>query len=70
MCPSIMGKIRSDTITKIFIPIYGNVEIRLCLSSLKGEWKLSEWKELNKESQTRWDGIAEIWDDYMGEDSN
>jgi len=31
---------------------------------------LSEWKELSKESQTRWDGIAEFWDDYMGEHSN
>lgn len=31
---------------------------------------MSEWKELTNESQIRWDGIAEFWDDYMGEHSN
>ncbi|SEL79024.1 class I SAM-dependent methyltransferase [Paenibacillus sp. OK003] len=31
---------------------------------------MSEWKELTNESQTRWDGIAEFWDNYMGEQSN
>jgi len=31
---------------------------------------VSEWKELTRETQTRWDGIAEFWDDYMGEHSN
>lgn len=31
---------------------------------------MSEWKELTDDSQTRWDEIAEFWDDYMGEKSN
>ncbi|BBI33494.1 class I SAM-dependent methyltransferase [Cohnella abietis] len=31
---------------------------------------MSEWKGLTVESQTRWDEIAEYWDDYMGEKSN
>ncbi|MFC5451200.1 class I SAM-dependent methyltransferase [Paenibacillus aestuarii] len=31
---------------------------------------MSEWKDLTNESQIRWDGIAEFWDDYMGEHSN
>jgi 2-polyprenyl-3-methyl-5-hydroxy-6-metoxy-1,4-benzoquinol methylase len=31
---------------------------------------LSKWKELIKDSQSRWDENAEYWDDYMGENSN
>jgi 2-polyprenyl-3-methyl-5-hydroxy-6-metoxy-1,4-benzoquinol methylase len=31
---------------------------------------VSEWKDLTVESQTRWNDIAEYWDDYMGELSN
>jgi 2-polyprenyl-3-methyl-5-hydroxy-6-metoxy-1,4-benzoquinol methylase len=31
---------------------------------------MSEWEELTRESQTRWNEIAEYWDDYMGEESN
>ncbi|WP_223879727.1 class I SAM-dependent methyltransferase [Paenibacillus spiritus] len=31
---------------------------------------MNEWKELTNESRTRWEGIAEFWDDYMGEQSN
>lgn len=31
---------------------------------------MAEWKELTDESKTRWDEIAEYWDEYMGEESN
>lgn len=31
---------------------------------------MSEWKELLRDSQSRWDETAEYWDDYMGEESN
>ncbi|WP_242170552.1 class I SAM-dependent methyltransferase [Priestia koreensis] len=31
---------------------------------------MSEWKELIKDSQTRWEQNAEHWDNYMGEASN
>jgi len=31
---------------------------------------LTQWKELHRESQTRWETNAEFWDDYMGEESN
>jgi 2-polyprenyl-3-methyl-5-hydroxy-6-metoxy-1,4-benzoquinol methylase len=31
---------------------------------------LTKWTELTEESQTRWNNIAEYWDDYMGEKSN
>jgi 2-polyprenyl-3-methyl-5-hydroxy-6-metoxy-1,4-benzoquinol methylase len=31
---------------------------------------LSQWSELNNDSQKRWDKNAEYWDDYMGEESN
>lgn len=31
---------------------------------------MSEWKELNEESKSRWEQNAYFWDDYMGEKSN
>lgn len=31
---------------------------------------MTEWKELSKDSQQRWDQNAAYWDDYMGEVSN
>ncbi|MCJ8005938.1 class I SAM-dependent methyltransferase [Lederbergia wuyishanensis] len=31
---------------------------------------MSEWKELNEESKSRWNENAEFWDDYMGNESN
>ncbi|MBS4198563.1 methyltransferase domain-containing protein [Bacillus sp. FJAT-49732] len=31
---------------------------------------MSEWKELNDESKSRWNENAEFWDDYMGDESN
>lgn len=31
---------------------------------------LSQWKDLTDDSQSRWEEIAEFWDDYMGEHSN
>lgn len=36
----------------------------------KGGAKLSEWKELIQDSQSRWEKNATYWDDYMGEESN
>lgn len=52
-------------------PVYGNVGIRIYpFVDERGMGILSEWKELTNESHTRWDGIAEFWDDYMGEHSN
>lgn len=46
------------------------MEVRLVIVSERRMPKLSEWKALTNESQTRWDAIAEFWDDYMGEHSN
>jgi 2-polyprenyl-3-methyl-5-hydroxy-6-metoxy-1,4-benzoquinol methylase len=46
---------------------------RICIvlkSKLLGVIILSEWKELNVDSQNRWNENAEYWDDYMGEESN
>ncbi|SFM47610.1 Methyltransferase domain-containing protein [Gracilibacillus orientalis] len=37
---------------------------------MKGERKLSQWKELIQDSKSRWEQNAEYWDDYMGEESN
>jgi 2-polyprenyl-3-methyl-5-hydroxy-6-metoxy-1,4-benzoquinol methylase len=37
---------------------------------LKGECRLSEWKDLIKDSQAKWEENAEHWDDYMGDESN
>lgn len=31
---------------------------------------MSEWKELIKDSQEKWEQNADHWDDYMGEESN
>lgn len=31
---------------------------------------MSEWKELNEESKSRWNENAGFWDDYMGDESN
>jgi 2-polyprenyl-3-methyl-5-hydroxy-6-metoxy-1,4-benzoquinol methylase len=36
----------------------------------KGDYQLSEWKELVQDSKMRWEENARYWDDYMGEESN
>jgi 2-polyprenyl-3-methyl-5-hydroxy-6-metoxy-1,4-benzoquinol methylase len=53
------------------IPICGIILLEVfCTISERGSGILSQWSGLTDDSKSRWDEIAEFWDDYMGENSN